>query len=214
MYIPKEFKEIRTDEINRIIQTFPLACIVANTEQGLIAVHIPLIAKDNGILLGHLALENDMVDLLADGQDVLCIFKGDDAYISANYYPSKFEDHKKVPTWNYQVVHVYGNIIFHHDNKSKLAALGQLTKVQELKTNGDAAWKMSDAPKDYLYEMMEHLIAFEIKITRVLAKSKLSQNQDKKDFVNVIKELKAHGHTALAESMSQWDKENLDESIK
>ncbi|QIO04522.1 FMN-binding negative transcriptional regulator [Acinetobacter shaoyimingii] len=189
MYIPHDFQEVRTEEIANLIKNYPLACIVANTAKGLIATHVPLIMKSNHVLVGHIAMVNDMKTLVSDAEEVLCIFKGEDAYISANDYPSKFEDHKKVPTWNYQVVHIYGNISYFTDTKSKLAAIGMLTKISEQQVNGDSGWKMSDAPREYLMEQLNHLIVFEINISKIQAQSKLSQNREQKDFDSVVKNL-------------------------
>lgn len=206
MYIPNDFQEVRTEEIMNLIKNYPLACIVANTKDGLIATHVPLIMKTDNTLIGHIAVNNDMRILVSDDQEVLCIFKGEDAYISANYYPSKFEDHKKVPTWNYQVVHIYGNITYFIDNKSKLSAVGMLTKISEEKANGNSGWKMSDAPKEYLRDQLKELIVFEINISRIQAQSKLSQNREKRDFDSVIKNLKETGKENLAKSMLKLER--------
>ncbi len=206
MYILNDFQEVRTEEIMNLIKNYPLACIVANTKDGLIATHVPLIMKTDNTLIGHIAVNNDMRILVSDDQEVLCIFKGEDAYISANYYPSKFEDHKKVPTWNYQVVHIYGNITYFIDNKSKLSAVGMLTKISEEKANGNSGWKMSDAPKEYLMDQLKELIVFEINISRIQAQSKLSQNREKKDFDSVIKNLKETGKENLAKSMLKLER--------
>jgi len=206
MYIPNDFQEVRREEIMNLIKNYPLACIVANTKDGLIATHVPLIMKTDNTLIGHIAVNNDMRILVSDDQEVLCIFKGEDAYISANYYPSKFEDHKKVPTWNYQVVHIYGNITYFIDNKSKLSAVGMLTKISEEKANGNSGWKMSDAPKEYLMDQLKELIVFEINISRIQAQSKLSQNREKRDFDSVIKNLKETGKENLAKSMLKLER--------
>ncbi|MDM1285015.1 FMN-binding negative transcriptional regulator [Acinetobacter indicus] len=201
MYIPNDFQEVRPEEITSLIKNYPLACIIANTAKGLIATHVPLIMRSDNVLVGHIAIINDMKTLVSDAQEVLCIFKGEDSYISANYYPSKFEDHRKVPTWNYQVVHVYGNINYFSDTKSKLAAIGILTKISEKEANGDSGWKMSDAPKEYLMDQLNDLIVFEINISKVQAQSKLSQNREKRDFDSVIKNLQERGKNEIAESM-------------
>ena len=206
MYIPNDFQEVRPEEITSLIKNYPLGCIVANTTKGLIATHVPLIMKSENILVGHIAMINDMKTLVSDAQEVLCIFKGQDSYISANYYPSKFEDHKKVPTWNYQVVHIYGNINYFTDAKSKLAAIGLLTKKSEKEANGDSGWKMSDAPKEYLMEQLNDLIVFEINISKVQAQSKLSQNREQRDFDSVVKNLQERGKNDLAESMLKLDR--------
>jgi transcriptional regulator len=201
MHIPDIFKETRAAEISRIIEQYPLASIVAHTEKGLIANHIPLMHKNEHILIGHMALENEMYHLVQTEQDILCIFTAENAYISANDYPSKLIDHQKVPTWNYQAVHIAGKIHYFTDQKRKLAALGQLTKYHEQKTNGDRAWKMSDAPKDYLLEQLEQLVVFEIHIDEIQAKSKLSQNREAVDFHAVIKALQQRQEIKLAHAM-------------
>ena len=128
MYVPPQFQEIDPTKISAIIDSAPLACIVAQMAEGLIANHVPLLAGPDGTLIGHVALANDMHRLISDGQDVLAIFRGDDAYVSPNFYPSKPEHHRHVPTWNYQVVHVYGGISFQHDTQAKRAAVGLLTR--------------------------------------------------------------------------------------
>ena len=82
MYIPPHFQEVGSDEIRSIMEGAPLACIVAHTAEGLIANHIPLLAATDGTLIGHVALANDMHRMVADGYEVLAIFRGDNAYIS------------------------------------------------------------------------------------------------------------------------------------
>lgn len=201
MYIPPHFQEISKDEIEAIIGATPLACIVAQTADGLIANHIPMLSAPDGTLIGHVALANDMHRLIAEGQEVLTIFRGDDAYISPNFYPSKGEHHRHVPTWNYQVVHVYGDITFQHDDKAKRAAVGLLTRNHETRLNGKNAWRMADAPADYMQQMLGNIVAFRIEARRILAKSKLSQNREERDYLGAISGLRASGHDAMAQRM-------------
>ena len=203
MYIPPHFQEISSDEIGSIMEAAPLACIVAHTAEGLIANHIPLLAAPDGTLIGHVALANDMHRIVADGHEVLAIFRGDDAYISPNFYPSKPEHHRHVPTWNYQVVHAYGEITFQHDEHAKRAAVGLLTRNHERRLNGKDAWRMADAPGYYMQQMLGNIVAFRIKVRRTLAKSKLSQNREERDYVGTIAGLRASGHEPLAERMEQ-----------
>jgi transcriptional regulator len=203
MYIPPHFNEISSNEISAIIEAAPLACIVAETAEGLIANHIPLLAAPDGTLIGHVALANDMHRLVKAEQDVLVIFRGDDAYISPNFYPSKPEHHRHVPTWNYQVVHAYGAISFQHDEQSKRTAVGLLTRNHERRLNGKDAWRMADAPTDYMQQMIGNIVAFRIQVRRTLAKSKLSQNRAERDYLGAIKGLKDSGHDALAQQMER-----------
>lgn len=202
MYLPPHFQEIDAGEIASIIEGAPLACIVAETPEGLIANHIPLLASSEGALIGHVALANDMHRLVADGQEVLAIFRGDDAYVSPNFYPTKPEHHRHVPTWNYQVVHVYGGITFQHDERSKRAAVGLLTRNHERRVSGAKAWRMADAPADYMEKMLGSIVAFRIDVSRTLAKSKLSQNREERDYFGAISGLKETGHERLAERMA------------
>ncbi|MCR6635395.1 FMN-binding negative transcriptional regulator [Devosia sp.] len=137
MYLPEHFKEIDQEEIAAVIAAAPLGCVVANTAEGLIANHMPILVDKRGELVGHIALANDMHRLIAEGEEVLVIFRGVDGYVSPNFYPSKAEHHKQVPTWNYQVVHVHGTISFQHDETSKRAAVGLLTREHERRINGE-----------------------------------------------------------------------------
>ena len=202
MYLPEHFKEVDPSEIDTIIAAAPLACIVANTPEGLVANHLPLLRDKGGNLIGHVAMANDMHRLLIDGQAVLAIFRGPDGYVSPNSYPSKAEHHRHVPTWNYQVVHVHGAIRFQHDERSKRAAVGLLTRTHEQRWNGDKAWRMADAPTDYMSEMLGKIVAFTIAPSRTVAKSKLSQNRDDRDLIGAINDLKGSGQDRLADKMT------------
>lgn len=201
MYIPSHFEETDPVAVSDLIAAFPLANVVAHTSQGLVANPFPLMAIGDKKLVGHLARANDLHRIVPDGSDILAIFQGDDAYISPNWYPSKADHHKVVPTWNYACVHVHGKITFQHDTKSKIAAVGRLTQKHEKATNGLQAWKMADAPDDYMTQMLDGIVAFEIEIMRVLAKSKLSQNKPTEDIAGVARNLRARAAHEIADRM-------------
>ncbi len=207
MYLPEHFKEIDPAEIAAVVAQAPLACIVAQTEAGLIANHIPLLTGADGALIGHVALANDMHRLVAEGQEVLAVFRGVDGYVSPNFYPSKPEHHRHVPTWNYQAVHVHGDISFQHDERAKRAAVGLLTRTHERPLNGDKAWRMADAPADYMSQMLTNIVAFRIAVRKVIAKSKLSQNREPRDYRGTVEGVRASGNAALAEVMAKRDVE-------
>jgi transcriptional regulator len=198
LYNPTHFQEHDPQVINDLIDAFPLAILVVQTSGGLVANHLPLLRAPDGDLIGHVALSNDLHRLAADDQEVLAIFRGEDGYISANYYPSKADHHRHVPTWNYQVVHLHGTIRFQHDEPTKRAAVGLLTRIHERRVNGAKAWKMADAPADYLETMLAGIVAFRIKTTRIEAKSKLSQNRDARDHAGVVAGVQEAGLTELA----------------
>ncbi|MFO1352927.1 MAG: FMN-binding negative transcriptional regulator [Gammaproteobacteria bacterium] len=112
MYLPSHFEEQRAEEIQRLIQAYPLGSLVVQGPDGLMANHLPFLFDPqvgaHGRLLAHIARANPLWRDCADGAEALVLFRGADAYISPNWYPSKHETHRQLPTWNYQVVNVHG----------------------------------------------------------------------------------------------------------
>ena len=119
MYIPAHFAEARLDELHRILREHPLGMLVTHGAEGLDADHIPMEfdsqGGSHGTLIGHVARANALWQRCATGTEVMVVFRGAEAYISPNWYPSKHETHRQVPTWNYEVVHAHG-ILTIHDN--------------------------------------------------------------------------------------------------
>ena len=203
MYLPQHFEERDSKEIAQIIQQFPLAVIVCLSGNEIIANHIPLMMQGQNELIGHIAKSNNLHQLIQDNSKTLAIFSAENSYISPNLYPTKQETHRHVPTWNYQVIHVHGFLSFIHVKKQKIAIVGKLTKLYEQKFSGEQAWKMSDAPKDYMEDMIENIVAFKIKIERINAKSKLSQNRDKIDFDAVSSAMRNTGKSIMYTAMKR-----------
>jgi len=201
MYLPAHFAETNDEEIAAILADAPLAALVAVTDEGLVANHIPLLAEGADTLIGHVALANDLHRLVPDGASVLAIFRRDDAYVTPNSYPTKAAHHRHVPTWNYQAVHVHGLITFQHDEKAKRRAVGMLTAWHERHLNGETAWRMADAPANYMATMLTNIVAFRIAITRVIAKSKLSQNREPIDHQGAVENLMSRGKAGIAAAM-------------
>ena len=201
MYLPDHFREENPAAIAAILRDAPLACIVAQTAEGLVANHIPLLTNSKGILIGHIARANPLHQMLTDGAEVLVIFRGPDAYVTPRSYPSKAEHHRHVPTWNYIAVHVTGQISFQHDEPSKRAAVALLTREHEKRVNGDGAWRMTDAPAEYMAVQLANIVALRIVPVRVIAKAKLSQNREARDFLGAMQDLAARGHDDVAAEM-------------
>lgn len=191
MYTPAHFAETDPDTIAQVIAGRPLATLVAQTAQGLVANHIPLL-RDGADLVGHVALANDLHRILPDASPVLAVFGAGDAYISPNWYPSKAETHRAVPTWNYRVVHVHGVLAWSHATRDKRRAVHLLTAAME----GRDGWRMGDAPADYLAGMLDAIVAFRLTVTRIDAKSKLSQNRTPADRAGVVQGLGGSGAVA------------------
>ncbi len=207
MYIPKPFAMDNPEAIRAHIETHPFAALVVQRESGLEAVHLPLLldaAKDAhggeyGRLRGHIARANPVFDAGVEGSEVLVIFSGPQAYVSAGWYPSKLANSKVVPTWNYTAVHVTGTLHFHDDRDWLLRNVGDLTTRFE--AGQDVPWSVDDAPEDYIDAMTRAIVGVEIEITRLEGKAKLSQNRPAEDRAGVIDGLLDAGDAELARLM-------------
>ena len=201
MYLPPHFEEVDEDVIANLIEQFPLATIVCQKDGEFIANHIPLLRNDTNSYLGHVAKANSLHTVFPNGMSAIAIFNAENSYISPNWYPTKQKTHLQVPTWNYQVVHLKGQIIFDNSKKAKLLAVGKLTKMYEKIYSGKKEWKMSDAPKDFMEQMLQNIVAFDFHVESVTAKSKVSQNKDKEDYDSVSNMMREQGNNFLTNAM-------------
>ena len=120
------------------------------------------------------------------------MFRGPDAYISPNWYPSKHEHHRQVPTWNYVVAHAHGRVTLRDDERYLRGLVGRLTKRHE--ASQPRPWRMDDTSQAFIDEMIASIVGLEIAVTRLIGKSKLSQDKERRDVVGAAQALKAHGH--------------------
>jgi transcriptional regulator len=207
-YLPPHFCEDDPLRIKSLIDRYPLANVVALSDDGLQAHHIPLLLDkrgEHGTLIGHVARNNELWQTGA-GSEVLAIFQAADAYITPNWYPSKQETHEVVPTWNYAVVHAWGPLIIHDDEKWVRGAVGRLTQTME--RGNHLPWKMGDAPQSYLRELLENIVGIEIPVMRIVGKWKASQNRTDADREGAIAGLERRdepGDRVMAHIMSAKD---------
>ena len=151
------------------------------------------------MLKAHVARANPVWQDVANGDEVLVIFRAADAYISPNWYPSKHEAHKQVPTWNYMVVHAHGRITIRDDERFVRGVVAHLTRTHE--ATQPRPWKMSDAPSDFVDTMLKAIVGIEIEVTRLEGKLKLSQNKEVRDIRGAGTALAEQGSTMLGEAM-------------
>lgn len=205
MYLPAHFNKTRSEELRGLISLHPLGALVVNGPEGLDANHLPFeyIAQPGGqdSLIAHVARENPLWKEVSDGADALVIFRGGHAYVSPNWYPSKHETHRQVPTWNYRVVHVHGKIRIRDDERFVRGVVARLTRTHESRTGAARPWKMTDSAPEYIDRMLTAIVGIEIEITRMVGKWKVSQNREERDRVGAAEELRKRGETELAEAM-------------
>ena len=202
IYLPEHFDASEPRAMRDLIDTFPLATLITSGADGVSANHIPLMLEadrgPHGTLIGHVARNNDLWrEGLHDGES-LAVFQSIDAYISPNWYPSKQQTHEVVPTWNYSVVHAYGKLVVHEDKKWIRGVVGKLTRKMEAVTS-EQPWKMADAPSDYIESMLVDIVGIEIPITRIIGKTKASQNRLACDRDGAAAGLRDKGDQAMAD---------------
>ncbi|MFC5437943.1 FMN-binding negative transcriptional regulator [Rhodanobacter umsongensis] len=203
MYTPKHFVESRVESLHGLIRAYPFATLVTRAADGLTANHLPFELVGE-VLHGHVARGNELARL--DGAEVLLVFQGPDGYISPNWYPSKHETGREVPTWNYAVVHVHGRLRVIDDATWLRRLLETLTDHHE--AGQPQPWKISDAPDDHIETSLRAIVGLEVSIDRIEGKFKLSQNHPARNRAGVIaglRERDGDGDAELAAWMSQQE---------
>lgn len=206
MYIPKHFQEHDKREIEKLIREFGFATLVSVKENLPQATHIPLelVTDENGnwVLHGHVARANPQWKNFETMSDVLAIFTGPHSYISPSWY-----NHRNVPTWNYKAVHVYGKATLVEGEKLE-AMLRNLMKRYET-AHAEKPQGYGEIPQNVLEKDLRGVVGFEIKVERIEASSKLSQNRDAESHQSVIDNLKkmdAYDAKRIAEEMEKTKK--------
>jgi transcriptional regulator len=203
MYVPADFNEPRVEVLHARIAEHPFGTLITHGKSGLDANHIPFeLASsegERGVLHAHVARANPVWQDVADGDEVLVVFNAGNAYISPNWYPSKHEAHRQVPTWNYIVVHAYGRITIRDDEKYVRGVVARLTRTHEAAQ--PEPWKMGDAPTDYIDTLLKSIVGVQIEITRLIGKSKLGQNKAVPDIRGAGQALMALGQAEIGSAM-------------
>ena len=192
MYVPAHFEETRFEVLQQLIHEHSLAALVTLGPSGLDANHIPLELDPQpapfGTLRGHVARGNPVWRDFSRDVEALAIFQGPQAYISPAWYPTKQETGKVVPTYNYVVVHAYGPVRIIEDRAWLRGLVERLTNRHE--AGRPVPWKVTDAPADFVEQMLGAIVGIEIPLTRLVGKWKVSQNRPAADREGVVQALR------------------------
>lgn len=206
MYVPAHFALTGRDAILDLVRQYSFATLVTVDDGVPVATHLPFMLDpdrgEQGTLIAHLARANSQWRTFTGDREALVIFQGPHAYIS----PSWYETHPSVPTWNYIAVHAYGIPSLIDDEQRVRSLLNDLVGQHE---PVDSGWTLESA-EAYVARMLPAIVAFEMPITRLEAKAKLSQNRDATDRANVAAALAdADGplQQAVAEAMRAREQE-------
>jgi transcriptional regulator len=190
MYQPDHFRVEDVPQMHALMRARPFATLVSAGSLGLYASHLPTVLKDEGVcgvIECHLARANPHCKDLGDVGEALLIFQAAEGYITPNWYPSKAQHGKVVPTWNYAVVHAYGRPQVVSDKNWLRRHVGELTAQQE---KGQARpWALTDAPDSYIEAMLRGIVGFRFVIAWLEGKWKMSQNREAQDQQGVVEGL-------------------------
>jgi transcriptional regulator len=200
MYIPELYKNENQQDIQNFIRQNGFGILVNQTNGKLWATHIPLLLEEKDgkqVLVGHVSKENPQAESFKTNDEVLAVFSGVHTYISSSWY-----DHENVPTWNYLAVHVYGKVKL-HTLEEGIEALKRL--VDKYESKSEKPVRVEGLSKKTMLQA-RGIVSFEIEITAIEAKKKLSQNRDDKNYKTIISELEKTNDSqaiAVAEEMKK-----------
>jgi transcriptional regulator len=209
MHVPAAYSVTDRDELYEFIRAHSFAVLAsANnlSDQPPIATHLPLLLKtgdsEPARLLGHVARGNPQWGQSQDRQ-VLAIFSGPHAYISAGWYGEK----NVVPTWNYVAVHVTGRLRIIQDAKNTLALVRETTEFFE--QHSLQPWSVDSTDRDFLSRLVEGIVGFTIEIEGIQGCWKLNQHHSESRRRGVIAGLNDRGRgddNEIARLMKEADR--------
>jgi transcriptional regulator len=208
MYCPALFREDRLEVLHALIRSNPLGLLISHGSGGLVANLLPFVLKtgdsERGVLQAHMARANPQWREL-DGQAVLVVFRGPDAYVSPSLYATKKETGKVVPTWNYAMVQARGTFRLRDSTDWLGPQLNALTNGRE--ATRPQPWSVSDAPADYVEAQKKAIVGLEIEVAQLDGKWKVSQNQPEVNRRSVVAGFSMDDSTrAMAELVRSYGK--------
>ena len=184
MYVPEHFAVEDADAlIARLARRFAGVLASVDGEGQPVATHMPILWDAAArTARGHVARANPQWRFGAGR--ALLVLAGPEAYISPSFYPSKAEHGKVVPTWNYEAVHMSGEIEWFEDAARLEALVRDLSALHE--RDQPAPWSIEDAPRAYIEAMLRGIVGVEMRVDKIEAKRKLSQNKSAADHRGVV----------------------------
>ncbi len=199
MYVPEHFRLRHDEDALAFMRANPFAILISTTDDGPFATHLPLSVQtktgENGsetkiLVRGHVARANPHWRYLEQQPNCLTIFHGPHAYIS----PSNYGAHESVPTWNYAAVHVYGNARLFSSEDDLHSMLNEL--IQSFEPAYRDQWE--SLSQKFRENMLRQIVGFEIAVTKVEGKFKLSQNRTREDQARVMESLGQSADSAIS----------------
>lgn len=188
MYLPRHFHEQDPEQLFAHMAHHGFATLVTAEGGVPFATHVPLLAERHPVhgdrLLGHMARANPQWRSFPETREALAIFHGPHAYVSPRWYATA----PNVPTWNYATVHAYGTPRIIDEPSEVLRILRESSAKYE---SGAASPWSPELAAEHVARLTAGIVAFELRLTRLEGKFKLSQNRSEEDRHGVIQALRA-----------------------
>lgn len=206
MYVPAHFEEHDRTKLQQYIRDYGFGVLIVADENGIEANHVPFHfvgsdAASLGILQCHVARRNPVWKRLGQSGRVLAVFQGPNAYVSPSWYPTKAENGRVVPTWNYLAVHAEGYARVVEDPAWLHQHLRDLTDHHE--SGRTEPWAVDDAPPDFTERLVQAVVGIEIEVESLTGKLKASQNLPERNRSGVKAGLEAE-EGAQSHTISQF----------
>lgn len=197
MYVPAHFATDEADAlIARLARRWAGVLITVDDDGAPVGTHMPILwDAERRIATGHIARANPQWKN-GDGKGLI-VLAGPEAYVTPAWYPSKAEHGKAVPTWNYEAVHLTGEVQWFDDAARLEAVVRDLSAFHE--HDRVEPWAIGDAPRPYIDALLRGIVGVEMRVERIEAKRKLSQNKSEADYAGVARGLAVSGDAMEAE---------------
>jgi len=209
MYIPAANRVDELQTLHALMQEYNFATLITTDHGRPFATHLPFMLDTTrgayGTLIGHMARANPQWQHFSPTSEVLTIFQGPHAYISPAWYTRA----DAVPTWNYAVVHAYGTLQLVDQEADLYKMLTSLVNLHE--SAKQPPWSI--AWSDSQHKLLKGIVGFEIPITQLEGKFKLSQNRSLEDQTSMSAALQYSDHSD-AQLIAQMMLDNIDRAIK
>jgi transcriptional regulator len=184
MYVSPYFKPQNIEQVEDFLKKNTFAALVSMVKGKLWATHIPMMLGKNQageqVLWAHVSKGNPQWKEIAEQEEVMAIFQGPHTFVTSDWY-----DHQNVSTWNYVAVHVYGKarLLENDDLRGTVRHLVEHYEAPRSKGHID------NLDEKYLNQQFRGIMGIELKVERIEAAFKMSQNRDESNYENIIEKL-------------------------
>lgn len=172
MYTPRHFAETDLAELDRLAARDAFATLVTVVDGAPFASHLPVLYRREGeaiTLRGHWSRANPQ---WRHAGPALAILHGPHAYVSPGWYADKVAQ-ARVPTWNYAVAHLSGQLEVHEAADFLGGVVADLSEQHETAIGSD--WRYEPANPAHVVQL-RGIVGFRLAVSAAELKFKLGQN--------------------------------------